>query len=69
MAWLSQNDHLKVCFDSGNYECQISTTPHISRVIQLVVQGNVLTPSSRHDDDDDDDDDHHHHHTTLSQTP
>ena len=30
---------LKVVYCVGRYECQISTTPHLSRIISLVVKG------------------------------
>ena len=39
MLEVFRNGYYKVCFDSGNYECQVSTTPHISRIIHLAVQG------------------------------
>ena len=41
MLEVSRNGHYQVCFDSGNYECQVSTTPHISRIIHLAVKGEL----------------------------
>ena len=42
---------LKVVYCVGRYECQISTTPHLSRIISLVVKGDRQggrAPHNRH---------------------